>query len=754
MKRAWISLILAFLVACQPVIPAPIVRSAETPFSTSTPLALSTAAPTSTPFFDTTISYELRQPKADELLSLIDILLAKENDGSFLYNDSLSIGEWEGTSLHRLIGSDFINYYADGFPNAEIFVTETVSPWKIFWLGDLNSISPVLRISLLQYINNHQDVLENDSAFSLPRSKIEIYSMDLDGDGLKEWLIGAEYAELNLQNWLLLKKQADGLYHQLEDGSFFNYSGIQDFSNDVQINDLTGEGNPEIVHAFHYYLAGTMHTIVTVYTWDDKGLSVFDSIYLPNVPPRYGELYESEYVLGDFNNDGVDDIRVDTPRFGRFDCQWTETNYYRFVDQEMKNEKVGSEIPETNECLLTRALVSTIPSEQIKLYRSAIENIDLKGSTTDKLAWARVHLAMAYAANGDDQKAISQLEMLQTMNGDGKFLEFVRNIYDTDHASPLAFCDALYAATYQRFLDRIGSDIDSELTHDLYPIDYAPVSNLVCPFPETVLARLEGIKIPISDSPIDVLTQNGLPFAWSEPINWDNDPLQEWIGVLQFSKPIIVLLDGDTFWQPVVIDSHSMNASGLDAVIYSPSDQISPELLVLFTTESRYCDSPETEKNLVAIDPNIFEYDVQAKCDSISYSLASRENIELAITEFSKANRFGPEIDPDWYYLTDKEDVDGYQNDIMDFVRALEDLIISRRDPIKAVSKLDTIASALPPDDPSAKLLLNRLYYLRGLNYELGGQGELAVKTYLKLIEISPESIWSQYAKLRLQPAH
>lgn len=752
MKRVWISIVVIFLVACQPVTPAPILQRTEIPIPKGIATPFFALTPTAPSFFDTTIPYKLRQPTADELLDMLDFLLEKENDGSFVLDASLASGEWDGASIHRLIGRDFLNYYADGFPNAEVFVTQKDSPWKFFLLNDINSIGPVLRISLLQYINNHQDILENGNSFSLPRSKTEIYSMDLDGDGLKEWLIGAEYADFNLQNWLLIKKQRDGLYHELEGGPYLNFSGVQDYSSDIQIEDLTGDGNPEIIRALHYYLAGTIHTRITVYTWNEEEVSAFDTFYLPNVPPRYGELYASEYVIGDFNNDGVDDIRVDTPRFGRFDCQWTETNYYRFTNKEMKNETVGSEIPRTDECLLTRALMSNVPSEQINLYQRAIENIERNGSSTDKLAWARVQLAMAYAATGDDRNAMSQLELLYSMDGDGKFLQFVRNSYDANHASPLAFCNALYEATYQRFLDPIGSDIDSELTHDLYPIDFAPVPNLVCPLPETILARLEGIKIPISDSPIDGLSQNGLPFAWSEPMNWDDDPLWEWVGVLQFSKPMIVLFDGDNFWHPKVIDVHSMNATSLDAVVYSPPDQTDSEVMVLFTTESSYCDAPDTEKNLVTIDPKTYNYDIQGLCDSVSYSLTSPEHIEFAINEFNKASHYDWESYPDWYFLTDKEDVDGYQNNIIDFVRTVEDLILSREDPVKALSKLKTIISTLPLDDPTAQPLLNRLYYLRGLNYELSGQTELAVNTYLQLIEVYPESIWSQYARLRLQP--
>jgi hypothetical protein len=49
-------------------------------------------------------------------------------------------------------------------------------------------------------------------------------------------------------------------------------------------------------------------------------------------------------------------------------------------------------------------------------------------------------------------------------------------------------------------------------------------------------------------------------------------------------------------------------------------------------------------------------------------------------------------------------------------------------------------------------LAVNRLMYLLGYNYELNGNQEQAVSTYLTLIEQAPTSPWSWLAWARLEP--
>ena len=738
-KYSW--LFLAILVACNPV--------TVLPTHTSTSIPIPEIAPTFVLPSEIPDRFELHQPQSSDLLKIIDsVLLIEEN---LAYNDDVTtaILEREPSSLQRLIGEDFERYYLNGFPNADVLVISKELPWEMKSFGDLNSFSTILRIALLQYINNHQDVLNNDKPFQLPNVNIRTFSMDLDGDGNLEWLIGAEYEKYSLQNWLLFNKQADGFYHFLP--SFgYDLAGIQDYTSDIEVHDLTGDKNPEIIKIQHFYLAGNIHGEIEVYTWREDRLSLLESIPLPSSPPIYGE--SSSYTIHDFNGDGLAEIRVDSPQFRRFGCEWTKSSIYYLDGRSPEVEVTGEEIPHTDDCLIARALENENIDEQIQLYREALRKFDPKVSPMDKLAWIRLQLSMAYTANGDDVRAKSQLDDLINMQSEGKFLKFIKDKHEeTSSPSPLVLCDALYSSiASQDIPESIGSEIDIDLTHGAYPIDFAPIANLICPFPDVLSARLGKLKIPISMSPVDGLIANGYTFTWTQSLNWDNDPVQEWLGVLRFDQPILAFIDGDENWDVKTIEIYSSGLSKVESAVYTPAGGTEPKILVLFSGKGKYCDSPSTVKWLLEINPETVKYENLYLCDTTTYSFANENDIQLALQEFSKPHYYEEFKAPDWYYLPDTQENEYERRTILNLVNEIESSVLSQTDAEKVNSEISTLISSLPTDDSAAQILLNRLYYLQGLNYELGGQSTLAVETYLSLIRRFPDSIWSKLARLRI----
>jgi hypothetical protein len=740
MNPSWLFLVLTILVACGPV--------------TAVPLPTDSPIPEYAETVDSPVRYELRQPQPEDLLKMIDSVLLMEEQMSY-HDDVISrILEREPISLQHLIGEDFERYYLDGFPSAKNLVTQQVFPWEMKSFGDLSSFSPVLRIALLEYINNHQEVLEDQKSFHIPNANLSVYSLNLDGEGNIEWLVSASHEEISLQHWFIINKQEDGRYHILPSEITYDSIQVMDRDTEIVLKDLTGDGNPEITKIEYYYFAGSGFGRIKVYTWEINKLSLFKSIRLPGVPPLYGELYASDYTIDDFNGDGTAEIRVDSPQFKRFGCQWVRTSIYHLDDQtlEVSQEK----IPQTDECLIARALESNNPEEQIRLYQEVIARFNSTSSPADKLAWILLQLVMAYLANGDDVHALSHLQELNTMQTEGKFLEFIKKKYvESSSPSPLALCDVLYSSiASQDVPESIGSEIDNDLTHGAYPIDFAPLPNLICPFPNVLSARLAKLKIPISVSPIDGLIANGYAFTWTQSLNWDRDPVQEWLGVLQFDQPMLVLMDGDENWDVKTIEIYSSRLSKVESAVYTPAGGIQPKILVIFSGQGKYCKSPNTVKWLLILNPRTVEYENMYLCNTMTYSLANEKDIQLALQEFSKPTSFESFEAPDWYYLPGISEFTSGRKTILESVSELEDQVLSKTDRSKSTSEISALMESLPKDDPAARVLLNRLYYLRGLNYELAGQDELAVVTYQELNEFSPESLWSQYAQIRVRPDH
>ncbi|MCC6298181.1 MAG: hypothetical protein IT314_02700 [Anaerolineales bacterium] len=730
MKRLLQILVLAPLMACQSVNGVPT---------------------TSVPVLETPVHYELRQPQPDELLKMIDSVLLMEEQMEYHEDIATFILEREPGSLQHLIGKDFERFYMNGFPGAENLVVQDTLPWEMKSFGDLNSFSPVLRIAFLQFLNNHQGVLDDFNSLNLPNVNIRTFPVDLNENQSQKWLIGVEYESYSLQNWLLIEKRKDGLYHLLQ--SFdYDLAGVQDYDNEIELRDLTGDGNQEIIKIQLYYLAGGIHGGMEVYSWKTDKLSLIRSINLPGVPPIFGETAQSEYIIDDFDGDGIDDIRVDLPRFGQFDCQWTQLSIY-YLDGRAQDVKIeNEELPQTDECLIARALDSNDSEEQLELYREAIEKFDPTTSPSDELAWLRLHLIMTYTATGDDDQAISQFQHLISMDGEGKFLKFIKDTYSENNSPPpLTLCDSLYTSiAFQDIPDNLGSEIDADLSHWAYPIDFAPIADLICPFPSVIAKRLGKTKIPSTESPINTLMTLGYPFVWTQSLNWDGDSEQEWLGVLGFHQPMLVLMNNKEDWEIGVLEVPISSHFDFEVNTHVVAD--TNDLLVLLTGEGRFCDSPNTVKWLIRVSLGTMEHDSRYLCNPLRYSLSSEDDVQRTVEEFSKTSYFESFEAPDWYFKSDSKENEYERPTILGLVSEMETNVVMQNSPQETTSRINELIATLPRDDSAARLLLARLYFLRGLNYELGGKNDLAVAAYLDLIALSPESVWSQYAKIRIHP--
>ncbi len=66
--------------------------------------------------------------------------------------------------------------------------------------------------------------------------------------------------------------------------------------------------------------------------------------------------------------------------------------------------------------------------------------------------------------------------------------------------------------------------------------------------------------------------------------------------------------------------------------------------------------------------------------------------------------------------------------------------------------RITQLLNYLPTDDPNAQSYIEHVTYLLGYFYELSGDEETAVSTYLDLIQQYPTSPWSWLAWARLEP--
>jgi hypothetical protein len=85
-----------------------------------------------------------------------------------------------------------------------------------------------------------------------------------------------------------------------------------------------------------------------------------------------------------------------------------------------------------------------------------------------------------------------------------------------------------------------------------------------------------------------------------------------------------------------------------------------------------------------------------------------------------------------------------------DLLANLTHRVSTQSEPELNAVTIDQLLDYLPSDSNELQLIIEFLYYLRGLNYELMGNDNIAVDNYLLLLELNRGSPWSWMAAARL----
>jgi hypothetical protein len=102
---------------------------------------------------------------------------------------------------------------------------------------------------------------------------------------------------------------------------------------------------------------------------------------------------------------------------------------------------------------------------------------------------------------------------------------------------------------------------------------------------------------------------------------------------------------------------------------------------------------------------------------------------------------------PDWYMLSSFAQSD---QTLPDLLANLTHRVSTQSEPELNAVTIDQLLDYLPSDSNELQLIIEFLYYLRGLNYELMGNDNIAVDNYLLLLELNRGSPWSWMAAARL----
>ena len=529
-------------------------------------------------------------------------------------------------------------------------------------------------------------------------------------------------------------------------------------------------GDAAFVVHFDGQPLGTSFGYVKVYGWATDGVYLLETIQIN--PGETVEITDNE-------------IRIDIPRTLNFDCAWTQTNIYRWQGGDSIYTLTNEAPPETPVCQAAQALFpfpSLTPAERADLLETALASFSTDPAPADDyLALLHIHLAMAYASQGLDEKAFVQMTGLPDWAG---------NLWETENQNFPAFCHALYAAAGRGALDSagLGRYFSPGIMFQAFGHLTLDPGALVCPLQEWAAYRLETLTPPISRVPGEFWPELGTALSGAVPYQLDGDPEEEWIGWLDWKEPQFLLLDQKVStqsfgaqdfrsfktrftqnliqrnfgslhrffemihqrsgtWQIVRLGSKSNALTQFQNRVMDFDADGVLDILLLATFDASVPVSAYTDcwaKGASQVSELTVLHWVEGAVNQVGEKVLCGEPPVLAGFTAGELQAMFVETPPGSPTL--ETDPNGFYR----LVEAQETLIFSGTNPAEARAALEGILSGVPATHPAAEVVIPRVLFVIGLSYEVEGDAAPALAAYRDLITQWPASPWAWLAEARI----
>ncbi len=615
---------------------------------------------------------------------------------------------------------------------------------------------PVLQTAVVAYLNQNQILLEDGNPLRILALTVNPKALDLNNDGVVEWLITVESRALNILGAIPLSVDQSGAYTILPNMilpiNTSNTDVIDGIAQMVFDLDLTDDGSVDILRVERGYLGGPFGYIM-VYSWNGDGLYWLDTIDMSVPSFKPNALYE----ISDFTNDGVTDIKVTTAHEVNFNCTWDEVDIYSWngrTPQHLLMEE--TQMPDTPECAMFHAITPRnyyseavlAEKSRVELLESALGQLTLETApSADYLALGYLHLAMAYLEQNEVSKAQQTFEQLYSLPDTASFAQLVKELYAENDGNLLSVCQRLYTAPEQVEATGISDYIYEGSVTGFFGAGSALLNpDAICPYPQLITRRLMALSLPANQHPATSLSQLGYTFSQYDSFNLDSDASLEWLGIVQKEEAYLVLFDEvDSVLKPVILSNICLDCQ--DTLIYELRQDEQGAYIIgrissyQITCTSSYELAVRNSPFLVRTTENGFDFHMRGTY--CSGDADERPLAEITAADFAPA----PPRPPTWRSLL--REATG--QDDWEWLRDTQAAVLSQTDPT-VPDIITQLLNYLPTDDPNAQSYIEHVTYLLGYFYELSGDEETAVSTYLDLIQQYPTSPWSWLAWARLEP--
>jgi hypothetical protein len=693
------------------------------------------------------VAFQLKPP------SFVGLLEALKQAGrlEFVYSQENGRPSTNSGAILPAIYSDLRKYFSEGFPDAQKMMME--NPLSDSYLGQTPILVPVLEDAFLQYINRFATDLHNISNIE-GVLEFTAQPIDLDTELEASWLVTIDFLTYHLRDFVLISHLEDGTFQYVpSDLPYFSGRFVED--GDVfflQSVDLTGEGQKEVLIENEAYLGGGGNSKnLYIYTWAEQKLSLLDIINM-----EYGgsSFFEPLYEIADFNGDSHEDIKVTQQGAAEFGCAWEQVDIYSW--QGTDPQHILDDLPvDTAVCNLWRAMASFNNSyvvrldvaERISLLERAVSQLSPDQPTErDWLAYALLQLALAYAENGEFSQAQTMLNQIDSLAQTSRYAQFVQENKVSSNDSIISLCRNMFVNAEQMMETEI-SDFLTEGAIFGVGYDLVPERRLICNLREVTRSIIEQNELPQSQSPVELMESLGLAHELFQSGQLDTDGDIEWIGVLEPESPSLVIFDllGEEWQIYFIFYPFYFPVLELDFVLQDVISDDQPEIIVQLT-EDGTAYYPYEEVVYDVILAGMVDGAFQKIRSEMVYEKTDDLAQVLEITAYELEASTLASIS--WRQL---EGLDVAEDSVYFYTSKLQTAVLTQTDPT-VPEKITQLLNYLPPDDPDARPYIEHLTYLLGYFYELSGEGETAVTTYLDLIQQYPTSPWSWLAWARLEP--
>ena len=685
--------------------------------------------------FQANVDYKLVTPSTEDLLNVVRRVSEFED---------MHIEEHGGRSpylqVNNFVMTDMDTLHPNPISNAaDLLEDKSLTSYYFAWWEPSPIHFRILKDGILQYLNQEETEFESGKIIERIGFSLTPYALDSD-DGLL-WILQVDSFTFGTRIFMLFEQNELGQYELIPSPlpTFIGRAYSDGWIEDVILDrDFTGDGKPEVVLESYTIWSGSSERIFHLFFWDDTELVELEYISVP-------------YFI-DFNFEqtpqGLNEIHFTTQYNGRFDCSWSVTDVYRWPDGIAQHILSDHGNPDRAACNLPKAIVpfsewNPEKDDQYPLLEQIVNQLHTsQEESIDFLVYAQSQLAMAYLEQGLNEKARQTIDQIYEMLDESEYAQVLQENDRTDSVTDL--CRELIKSAEEVVETEFGAYL-TEAEYLRGPgMGSEPYKPAICDLKFIGLNHVKNAILPADTLPEESLADLNLHYAFAQSVNLDDDPELEWVGILEPEAPWLVIFDAENNqWVPHFVDD-IYPAPVLDLKIEQKilADTVDLSLLTLIITASSYSDALNYEVSL--IDKIDQEYSIVA---------SKHPYDEEPILQDLDRNYFDldrPEdIPPKWKDLEDFLEEPEY---ISTYIETLVDAVLTQSDPDIA-SKITDLLAYLPPDDPETQPYIEHLTYLLGYHYELSGDDETAVTTYLSLIRQAPNSPWSWLAWARLEPA-